>query len=99
MLKADNGFLRKSAYPMHYNRIKGTSPIDCWYGLYGSRQSAYGDPEVAHPRTKIGEEPPPPRDGYNAMDRLISWEIHYWPLKVSDNNAMHCSGPSGRLVS
>ncbi len=31
--KVDNGFPRKSAYPLHYNHIKGTSPIDCWYGL------------------------------------------------------------------
>ena len=29
--KADNGFPRKSAYPLHYNHIKDTSPIDCWY--------------------------------------------------------------------
>ncbi len=26
--KADNGFPRKSAYPLHYHHIKGTFPID-----------------------------------------------------------------------
>ncbi len=30
--KADNGFPGKSAHPLHYYHIKGTSPIDCWYG-------------------------------------------------------------------
>ncbi len=32
----NNGFRRKSVYPLrHYNHIKGTSAIDCWYGLVG----------------------------------------------------------------
>ncbi len=26
-----NEFPGKSAYPLHYYHIKGTSPIDCWY--------------------------------------------------------------------
>ncbi len=30
--KADNGFPGQSAHPLHYYYIKGTSPIDCWYG-------------------------------------------------------------------
>ena len=30
--KANNGFPEKSAHPLHYYHIKGTSPIDFWYG-------------------------------------------------------------------
>ena len=32
LLKADDGFPSKSAHPLHYHHMKGTSPIDCWYG-------------------------------------------------------------------
>ncbi len=33
--KADNRFPKKSAYSLLCNHIKGTSPIDCWYALFG----------------------------------------------------------------
>ena len=32
-INADNGFPRKSAYPLHYNHVKGAFPIGCWYRL------------------------------------------------------------------
>ncbi len=31
MVKADNRFHRKLAYLLHYDHIKSTSPIHCWY--------------------------------------------------------------------